>query len=58
MAASSDVKLVDLVAEWIHFTLFGIILPTIKLKVCTCWGLMNPATKWLEVRGWQLAVRF
>ena len=22
-----------LVAEWIHFTLFGIILPTIKLKV-------------------------
>ena len=22
-----------LVAEWIHFTLFGIIIPTIKLKV-------------------------
>ena len=22
-----------LVAEWMHFTLFGIILPTIKLKV-------------------------
>ena len=22
----------NLVAEWIHFTLFGIILPTIKLK--------------------------
>ena len=22
-----------LVAEWIHFTLFGLILPTIKLKV-------------------------
>ena len=24
-----------LVAEWIHFTLFGIISPTIKLKVYT-----------------------
>ena len=23
----------DFVAEWIHFTLFGIILPTIKQKV-------------------------
>ena len=34
-----------LVAEWIHFTLFGIILPTIKLKVYTFWGLMNSATK-------------
>ena len=30
-----------LVAEWIHFTLFGIILPTIKLKVYTFWGLLN-----------------
>ena len=28
-----------LVAEWIHFTLLGIILPTIKLKVYTFWGL-------------------
>ena len=28
-----------LVAEWIHFTLFGIILPTIKLKVYIFWGL-------------------
>ena len=28
----------SLVAEWIHFTLFGIILPT-KLKVYTLWGL-------------------
>ena len=28
-----------LVAEWTHFTLFGIILPTIKLKVYTFWGL-------------------
>ena len=35
----------DLVAEWIHFTLFGIILPTIKLKVCTFGGLTNSATK-------------
>ena len=32
-----------LVAEWIHFTLFGIILPTIKLKVYTLGGLtLNP----------------
>ena len=29
----------NLVAEWIHFTLFGVILPTIKLKVCTFGGL-------------------
>ena len=29
----------DLVAEWIHFALFGIILPTTKGKVCTFWGL-------------------
>ena len=28
-----------LVAEWIHFTLFGIILPTTKLKVYTFGGL-------------------
>ena len=28
-----------LVAEWIHFTLFGIILRTIKLKVYTFGGL-------------------
>ena len=28
-----------LVAEWIHFTLFGIILPTLKLKVYTFGGL-------------------
>ena len=27
------------VAEWIHFTLFGIILHTIKLKVYTLGGL-------------------
>ena len=32
-----------IVAEWIHFTLFGIILPTIKLKVYTFGGLtLNP----------------
>ena len=29
----------NLVAEWIHFTLFGIILPTIELKVYTFGGL-------------------
>ena len=34
-----------LVAEWIHFTLFGKILPTIKLKVYTFLGLMNSATR-------------
>ena len=28
-----------LVAEWIHFALLGIILPTIKLKVYTLGGL-------------------
>ena len=28
-----------LVAEWIHFTGFGAISPTIKPKVCTFWGL-------------------
>ena len=39
-----------LVAEWIHFTLFGIILPTIKLKVYTSGGLMNSATKALDVQ--------
>ena len=27
-----------LVAEWIHFIFFGIILPTIELKVYTFWG--------------------
>ena len=30
-----------LVAEWIHFTLCGIMLPTIKLKVVHFLGLMN-----------------
>ena len=29
---------VNLVAEWIHSTLLGIILPTIKLKVYTFLG--------------------
>ena len=28
-----------LVAEWIHFTVNGIISPTIKRKVYTFWGL-------------------
>ena len=30
---------VFLVAEWIYFTLFGILLPAIKLKVYTLGGL-------------------
>ena len=34
-----------LVAEWIHFTLFGITIPITKLKVYTFGGLMNSATK-------------
>ena len=35
----------DLVAEWIHFTLFGIISPTIKTKSVHVLELMNSATK-------------
>ena len=35
----------NFVAEWTHFTRFGIILPTIKGKVYTFLGLMNSATK-------------
>ena len=34
-----SISLKDVVAEWIHFTLFEIIVPTIKLKVYTFWGL-------------------
>ena len=37
-----------LVADWIHFTLFEIILPTIKLKVYTFGGLRSSATKMFE----------
>ena len=36
---------VNLVAEWIHLILLGIIPPTIKLKVYTNLGLVNSATK-------------
>ena len=44
ISTTSDVAVIFvmelyLVAEWIHFTLFWIILPTIKLKVYTFWGL-------------------
>ena len=36
----------NLVAEWIHFTLFWIILPTIKTESVNFFGgLMNSATK-------------
>ena len=45
MLGSSDLRLSVLVAEWIHFTRFGTILPTLKLKVYTFGGLMNSATK-------------
>ena len=32
-------KEIPVIAEWIHFTLLGIISPTIKLKVYTFGGL-------------------
>ena len=35
----STCRLGVLVAEWMHFTLLGIVLPTIKLKVYTFGGL-------------------
>ena len=43
--SESNAMTVHIVAEWIHCTLFGIILPTIISKVYTFWGLMNSATK-------------
>ena len=36
----------------IHFTLFGIILPAIKLKVHTFGGLKNSATKSTSLELW------
>ena len=39
---------VPLVAEWIHFILLGIILPTIKVESVHFLGLMNSATKFLK----------
>ena len=41
----NDVPTEFLVAEWIHFTLFGMVSPTINPKVYTFGGLMNSATK-------------
>ena len=38
-------NVIILVAEWIHFTFFGKLLPTIKLKMYTSGGLMNSVTK-------------
>ena len=35
----TELSICHLVAEWIHFTLFGIILPTLNLKVYTFGGL-------------------
>ena len=40
-----DCRAVVLGAEWMHFTLLGIVLPTKKLKVYTFGGLMHSATK-------------
>ena len=34
-----DSNIPCLAAEWVHFTLFGIILPNIKLKVHTFGGV-------------------
>ena len=39
MISDNPMFFIFLVAEWIHFTLLGIILPTIKLKVYTVWCL-------------------
>ena len=39
IAPKSLFYFLSLVAEWIHFTLLGRILPTMKLKVYTFWGL-------------------
>ena len=36
---NTGASIISLVAEWIHFTLFVVILPTIKLKVYAFWGL-------------------
>ena len=36
---SITLRVISLVAEWIHFTLFVIISPTIQLKVYTLGGL-------------------
>ena len=38
-------EVLGLVAEWIHFTFFGLKVPTLKLKVYTFGGLMKSATK-------------
>ena len=39
------------VAAWIHFTLFGKILPTIKTERVPFLGLMNSATKTANPRN-------
>ena len=38
--------MVYLVAEWIHFALFGIILPTINTESVHFLGLMNSAARY------------
>ena len=38
VAVLGSEQIVTLVAEWMHFTLLGIILATVKLKVYTFWG--------------------
>ena len=57
-----------LVAEWIHFALFGIILPTLNLQVYTFWGLSTQRLSvglraWAEylgfwIRAWGCGLRF
>ena len=44
------------VAEWIHFTLLGIILPTLKLKVYTFLGLMNAASRNWSILAYKIAL--
>ena len=51
-------RLLYLVAEWTHFTFFGIILPTIithyktKIKVYTFWGIaLKPCISALYFKG-------
>ena len=52
-----EVFLLVLVAQWIHFTLFGIITHS-KTKSVNFLGLMNSATKWLGVIVVGLVERF
>ena len=45
--ALPEMATIVLVAEWIHFTLFGDNITHYKTESVHCWGLMNSATKLL-----------